>query len=416
MPAHRGQNGSNWLDAADLVGKTPTVPEISERAVWMICCVISMTAVAILADVTTWFLLILAIPAVWAAKFSAQRIDSPRIGNFIFARWTIRRAEKFSAWEASAGNTKTVRGIMAGDWVCHRSDYDQAKQNYRAINGRSSSPPPARYRFVVATFPLDGSSQAVAFADGTAITWHSSSSVHFIDDPQLGGMRIYGSDHETLEVAKALNDIAGFLYRIPQPVTVKRTVELLGTGDDTVVFRALMVAEWWKLVSWTCLASNPKDTQAYYDPSHLVIQLTEAGKRWYLASSGNQFVLQKGSARSMQGNSSNQPSINIGNFSGILNYAGKNISGSHTANNSGVQPADDEVLSWLRTVLGLAEIPWSNPDLTVIRYTIEQALTQRNPRMSGLKQAIVKLGNICQQIAIGVAGNATYAMLLQHFK
>lgn len=113
---------------------------------------------------------------------------------------------------------------------------------------------------------------------------------------------------------------------------------------------------------------------------------------------------------------SDRPSINIGTFTGILNYAGKNVSGSHTAKISHIQPSDDQVLSWLGEVLGLSEIPWSNSDLIDIRYAIEEALEQRNPRMSGLKQAVIKLGSICRQVAIGVAGNGAYELLMQHFR
>ncbi len=303
---------------------------------------------------------------------------------------------------------------MAGSWVCLRRDHDQVCRNFRAINGRSSPPPPALYKLVVASFPLDGHNQLVSFADGTSVTWNSASAVLLMDYSEFNTLSGYSNDRNVLDAAKALVDIIRFLYEAPQPVTVQSTIELPGAEDEAATIRALTVAEWWRFVS--CISSDDsEDSRIDYDPNRLLIQLTRAGQNWHLASREITSALRK-ERRSMRNDHGDQPSIHIGTFSGILNYAGRNISGSHTARVSQKQPTDDEVLSWLSTLLDLPEVPWSNSDLTDIRCMIEQAIEQRNPRMSGLKQAIIKFGNICQQIAIGVASNGAYQLLLQYFK
>lgn len=415
VPTQHRPHTDNRIDAADLVERTPTAPEISESAIRAIFYVISMIAVPILAYIFTWVLFVLAIPAIWLATVAARRMDPLRIGYLFYVHWTLPQAEKgFRAQYASAGPTTTAKGIVAGNWVCLRRDYEQVCRNFRALNGRSSPPPPAHYKLVVSTFPLDGRNQVVAFSDGTSVTWNSASAVLLMDYSEFNTLSGYSNDQDILDAAKALVDIIRFLYEAPRPVTVQSTIELLGTENESNTIRALTVADWWKFVS--CIPTDDsEDIQIDYDPNRLLIQLTRAGQHWHLASREISSELRK-ERKSVRNDRGDQPSIHIGTFSGILNYAGRNVSGSHTAKISPTPPTDDEVLSWLRTLLGLPEVPWSNSDLTDIRRTMEKAIELRDPRISGLKQAVVKLGNICGQIAIGIASNGAYQLLLQYFK
>jgi hypothetical protein len=415
VPAQHRPHVDNRIDAVDLVERTPRAPEISESIVCIIFCAILLAAITILAYIYAWILLILAIPAVWLARVTARQVDPLRIGYFLYVRWTIPHAEKgFRGQYAPAGSTTTPKGIVAGNWVCLRRDYEQVCRNFRALNGRSSPVPPAHYRLVVATYPLDGRNQVVTFSDGAFVTWNSASAVLLMDYAEFNTLSGYSNDQDILNVAKALADIIRFLYEESRPVILQDVFDLLGAENEYNSRQALIAADWWRLVS--CLAVDQSyGTEIYYDPDRLLVRLTKAGQQWYLASV-NMSSAQRKARRGMHNYSSDQPSIHIGNFSGILNYAGKNVSGSHTAKVSHAISSDEEILSCLRTLLDLAAVPWSDPDLTDVRQTIETAIEQRDPHLSGLKQAIRKFGNICGQIALGVAGNGAYQLLLQYFK
>ena len=415
MSAQHRPHADSRIDAADLVERTPKAPEISTSAIRATTYATFIGAVTIAAYVFNWLFLLLIIPAIWFATVIARRIDPQHIGYFLYVRWTIPHAEKgFRAQYAPAGPTTTSKGITAGDWVCLRRDYEQVCKNFRALNGRSSPLPSAHYRLVVATFPLDGHNQVVTFSDGTSITWNSSSAVYLMDYAEFNTLSGYSNDQDVLNVAKALTGIIRFLYESSRPVTLRSVFELFEVQNEYNTTQALIVADWWRLVS--CVSTDESDEfEIDYDPDRLLIRLTRAGQQWHLAS-GEFSSLQRKARRGVAQDRGDPPSIQITNFSGILNYAGRNVSGSHTAKISHVQPSDDEVISWLRALLSLAEVPWSDPELTGIRQTIEVAVEQQNPRMSGLKQAILKFGDICQQIAIGVVSNGAYQLLLQYFK
>lgn len=395
---------------------TPHVPQISKAVIRTALLIISAAVLAILAFSYIWIAVILLAPAVWLSSIVAQHVDPLFVGSFVYTHWTTRNARISDIQSAPAGRRTTAKSIAAGSWVCLMKDYEQACRNFRIANGRSATPPPAEYRLVVATFPLDGHNQLVAFSDGTSVTWNSASAVLFLDQKIGGPLWAYDdNDVGEMDAAKALIGLVGFLYRELKPTTIQNAIDFFGDELESDTRRALLVAQWWKLVTFIYSGNNSRRSKNDHNPSNWLIQLSWAGRNWHLAYCVDPSTLYK-EHRSMRHDPSDPPSINIGTFTGILNYAGKNVSGSHTAKISQTQPSDDEVLSWLREVLGLREIPWSNSDLTDVRYAIEEALEQRNPRISGLKQAVVKLGNICQQVAIGVAGNSAYALLMQHFR
>lgn len=416
MPTRHRPRPGDRIDAAELVTMTPVVPQISKAAIRAALFIISAVILAILALAYIWIAIILLVPAIWLSSVAARHIDPLHIGRLIFTHWTTRGIQGSRIQSAPAGRRTTAKSITAGNWVCLIKDYEQACRNFRSANGRSAIPPLAEYRLVVATFPLDGHNQLVAFSDGTSVTWNSASAVFFLDQGEVGPLHAYDDDDETaLDAAKALIVLVGLLYGELRPITMQNAIDLFGDELESDTRRALLVAQWWKLVTFTYCGNNSRSSKNDHNPNNWLIQLSWAGRNWHLASCADPSVLYK-ERRNMHHDPSDRPSINIGTFTGILNYAGKNVSGSHTAKISHVQPSDDQVLSWLGAVLGLSEIPWSNSDLIDVRYTIEEALEQRNPRMSGLKQAVIKLGSICQQVAIGVAGNGAYELLMQHFR
>lgn len=107
--------------------------------------------------------------------------------------------------------------------------------------------------------------------------------------------------------------------------------------------------------------------------------------------------------------------IRIGTFSGgIFNVAGNDVTGPHVSSSNNAPPSDVQLLECLKEVLDLREIPWSDSDLAAIRRVMEAAVEQRNPRLSGLQQALTRLSSICRDVAVGVVSNGAFQLLLRY--
>ncbi|GAA4635887.1 hypothetical protein GCM10023196_083350 [Actinoallomurus vinaceus] len=117
----------------------------------------------------------------------------------------------------------------------------------------------------------------------------------------------------------------------------------------------------------------------------------------------------------MSSRSGGGPQFNIGSLSGVFYYAGQNISGKHSHHIRHGQPSDSQLISCLQEVLDSPDVPWSNPELSDVRQVMEKAITQQNPHIFELKQALMKLRDVCSQVAVGVLGNGAYQLLSQYF-
>jgi hypothetical protein len=211
-------------------------------------------------------------------------------------------------------------------------------------------------------------------------------------------------------VANSLTDIVSFLYKAEEPQSIDQLFGLREPGYQLSVARALMAAELWNLISVT--SSHHRFGSAH--DADLKVQLTQTGEDWNLASA--QYQPTHNTERKSMGNARKKsPTIHIGNFSGVFNVAGQNIPDQNNNITEQAAPSDAQLLSFLAEVLRLQQVPWTSPDLVDVRYVLEEAVNQRNPRISGLKQAVIKLRAICGDVIIGVLGNEAF-QLLQHFK
>lgn len=326
--------------------------------------------------------------------------------KFLSGVFTLKKRQ-----QNSVGQRTTARGIKAGKWVCLEKEYNEVRRRSRAIHGRNSESPPTRYRLVIATFPLDGNHQVVSFSDGESVTWHSASTVIFTDCPRLrrGNGDIH--DQELSQTAVALTDLVKLLYDSSNPLPQQSIFDHFGSGSKTIASRAIEIASWWKLISVSKATNRSTPENVILD--YRSVSLTAAGKDWHLAFLAPSILRAGGK---MQNPRHPKYSIHIGNVSGSVIYAGNDISGSPTANVYNAPLSGDQVLSSLKILLGLQEIPWINPDLAEVRHVIEEAIRQQNPQMSGLRRAFNKLAEVCGQVAIGVLSNGTYQILLQHFR
>jgi hypothetical protein len=309
------------------------------------------------------------------------------------------------------GSQTTASGIRAGMWVCTEKEFNRVGSDYRRVYGRSAIAL-VPYQLVLATYPLDRQQQVVAFSDGTSVTWYQTKGVIITDCPEIETFRTPVDSDNIRGVAVALNEIIRVLDEHETAETLLNIFAAQGGRDPEIVVQALLTAFYWNLITVIEVPESPNDASSNTGSNSLVC-LQPAGEDWYLTSSEFQPLQNKG-RRSVGVDQGKQPSINIGTFAGILNF-GKNISGQHTATVQHQQVADSEILSCLREVLAVRQIPWSDSDLADVRRVIEEALAQKNPRTPGLKPAIVKLRGLCGDVLVGMLSNGAYQLLLSFF-
>jgi hypothetical protein len=345
-----------------------------------------------------WYLVAIVAPVAWIAGGASSR----RLLSGVFG---LKKRQ-----QASVGQRTTARGIKAGNWVCLEKEHDEVRREFRAIHGRNSESPPTRYRLVIATFPLDGNHQVVSFSDGGSVTWHSASTVIFMDCPRLRRQCRDIHDQELSQTAAALTDLVKLLYDSSNPLPQQSILDHFGPEGKSTASRAIEIARWWDLISVDSAASRSSSDNASLD--YRSVSLTGTGRDWHLAPMAPSILKAGGK---MQNSRDPKYSIHIGTVSGGVVYAGNDISGSPTTNIYHAPLSGDQVLSSLNVLLGLNEIPWINPDLAEVRHVLEEAIRQQNPQMSGLKRAFTKLGEVCGQVAIGVLSNGAFQVLQQHF-
>jgi hypothetical protein len=120
----------------------------------------------------------------------------------------------------------------------------------------------------------------------------------------------------------------------------------------------------------------------------------------------------------VQHGASGPPVFNFhGDFSGILNIAGRDVRGRHKAEVENTRHANEgEVVKALETILALQEVPWSSPALAGVESVVRDAVNRHDLSRPGLRSAVRKLLKVCEELAVGVAGNYAFTLLQGYFK
>lgn len=129
--------------------------------------------------------------------------------------------------------------VSAGTWVYLEKEYKQLSRRYRAEKGRSAGPPLVPDRLVVATHPLDGQQQVVAFSDGTSDTWYRTSNVMVT---QMDEPRWLGEVEEEEGAVVAFERIIEILYEEGLEGDVKSIFDRLDRCCEEDLERALDAA------------------------------------------------------------------------------------------------------------------------------------------------------------------------------
>jgi hypothetical protein len=402
------------LDALVLVKGSHVTRDISDEAVRL-----GMGAACyILLFVATfpWLLPALNIVAIVGvleilpAAYIAMHINAAALGDFVHEHWVVPRKLIPEVRYGPRGRTTSANAIRAGTWVCKEKEYAQVRRDYHSAHGRSAPSPLVPYNLVLATYELNRAQQVVAFSDGTSVTWHKMASIIIEDSLEIQALRNSCDDEITEHLASQTEQLIGLLDESGSPtslLTMAARLEVDNDDDLQMIAQALVVA-----INWNLITATPTRRQAE-NTDDALIELKQAGQDWNLASSKFQPLRGK-ERRSVSTDPEKPHSINIGTFAGILNV-GKKISGRHSSSVYQAQISDMQVLSCLQEVLGLEQILWNEPELSEIRRIIEEALARQNPRMPGLKQAVIKLRDLCGDLLKGVLSNGAYALLMHFF-
>lgn len=387
------------ISAVDLIRRTPTVPSISEWTARFgsgLCClaILLLLSYAASGAIDVW-LLVLAVISSCVSFWVTRRIDGRIATEFVNKLLRSMWLRSPTIYEDSRKRSSTVSGVKAGSLACLKEEYKKLARYHHSVHGRSAEPPDVRYHLVIATYQLDGNHRVIATSDGEIVTWHRASGV-FVTQLDAPWWRM--DRPEETEASLALAELIKILYEESSEQGIRGIHGRLGNFRVANIDRALDAACWWRMIR---------------EDIHFAVHLTEAGRHWHLAT--EEFEAARIAERKKMSNGTGSgPQFNIGNLSGVLYYAGNNISGKHQHDIKNGQPSDAQVISCLREILGSTEIPWSNPDLVGVREIIEDAVVQQNPHRSGLKQAVAKLKEVCEQVSIGMLGNGAYQLLIQY--
>lgn len=274
------------IDAVDLVNGAAVVPEVSEAdargQLFGRSFLIMAVPTVVAAWIWGWLWLLTLLPVMFLAAVIADRADGDQLVERLHERKASRRRLP-AINEAGAGSDTTASGIRAGTWVCIKEEYQRVRRKHKATYGREVADPDVPYRMVVATFPLDGNQQVVAFSDGRSVVWHRASGVIWEECPELRTKQICLDDQAVGRTATALEDVIRFLGN-GEARSVSSIVSEFGEQREPEIRLALEAAAWWKLIRITQTATAERRlTSDGATRGQAAIQLTEAGQDWHLA-------------------------------------------------------------------------------------------------------------------------------------
>jgi len=104
--------------------------------------------------------------------------------------------------------------------------------------------------------------------------------------------------------------------------------------------------------------------------------------------------------------------VTAGNFT----VAGHDISDQHNYSTQPTVSSDQELIASFAELLNIREIPWHTSDLAGVRLVLEDAVEQKNPRVTGVDRAISKLKSVCGDVLVGMLSIGSYSLLMEYFK
>jgi hypothetical protein len=278
--------------------------------------------------------------------------------------------------------------IDAGSWVCLKQDYKRYGVQFRKENGRLAGDPKIGLRLVVALVKDAGNQLVVGFGDGKVEVWAPGAHVYEMDGP-VGRERTTSSEALCIQFEELLLQLA----RTP----MSRDELLLAVQEDfnelDTVLRAL---EKWQFVR-------------RYDGT--LYQITDLGHLW-LRATPEGYVTRRQEKLSRKPLRDGGRTVMNNNFYGPSNYVqGVNLGPMNASQTSDIDQV--RLISAIREVLQDSAIPWSRNELIPVRSELTEAAEANDPGKA--RQAFLRLRQVLDQLAIGVTGNAAFALLAAYY-
>jgi hypothetical protein len=300
--------------------------------------------------------------------------------------------------------------------VCREKFYQYLKADHQAVHGRLTWPP-VPYRLVIAACrDEDNKNDRVVARSGESYEkWDSRNKVYefhtVISDP-------YRTEHQDDidAISNALESLVELLFEHSDAMSVSDITKKLCIRDERYVSLALQAADIWKMIDVT--RSGVRVKIDLKDPSSKLVELTDVGQAWHMASSSYQDTLTR-KRRTVSERRRKTVSIK---FTGPItagtfnNVASGDISDQINYSEQHAAISDRQLLDCFTELLDSRRIPWHNPELADVRLVLEDAVAQENPRVSGMNRAIAKLKDSCGDVLKGMISIGAYALLMGYFK
>jgi hypothetical protein len=321
------------------------------------------------------------------------------------------------------GDRIAVANIRTKTWVYRAVNPKKLSVEQSHISGAQvSEEGVVEHRFVVSVSRINGNEMRVAFSTGESEVWHPRSYVYVADEPRrpIECPAAETSSVERRNAPDLLKQLTSLMYEQDDDfVPVQKLFRLLaceqtvGDGFGLAFDRAVKAGKGWKLLD--------------ADEKTGALRFTKAGLAWHEASPefhGRASRKDVGVARSVEQRAAPRRSggtspvtFNISNFSGNLNYAQHDITGDSKVSQShaGTVLDGSQVMDALRQLLQSDEIPWNHEDLREVREDLEEAAEAGDSDSTAVRRAFSRLQCVVGQLALGVAGNHVYQLLVNHF-
>ncbi|GAA0284038.1 hypothetical protein [Cryptosporangium japonicum] len=308
-----------------------------------------------------------------------------------------------------------ISGIPAGKWICIVDKYEDDRKEAGAKPGEFL----ASYHLVLSTVHVNGIKQSLALSNGSILDWHPAGKAFCVDQPDTHSSRSHGSDLDSTQMASHLERIISFLALENRHVPIID----LAIADTREIspeeLHALVAAFWWHMIEVRRDALGRRDFfQAYQRTRNgaadfaesfngLAVSLTPAGHAWHraLADQKTATAIQKGKQMPNR-----RQSFSFGSYSNVnFSYAEGNNTSKQSFSREDISPAD--LVAALQIVLKDNEVPWDSPALVEARQTLETVVTSGDVNTRGLKTAVSKVVQVCEALALGIAGNTAFEVL-----
>jgi hypothetical protein len=297
-------------------------------------------------------------------------------------------------------------------WARRVTDHRELVAYEKSLGSSSAAKVPVEYQLVVAAYKVNGNETRIGFSDGTDAIWNPRSNMYTRDFHlrPLGPSSPYLLAHERLESPRLLERLVEILYEHDVPVSLQTIVPRLADGVITNEFMGALHRALEAGVKWALLSPIDESDR---------LELTSAGMTWHEASDmfqARRALRRPGGTRERAGQVTMNFSIGD-NFSGIFNYAGRDIAGNSSVENRflGRELSNDQALECLKELLASSQIPWERKELRGIRKALVAGVDQGDIDSHEVTSAFFKLREIVTQLTLGVAGNGIYQLLLDYF-